>query len=119
MNRKIALTLVLLVASAAALSYAASKFAILPLDLKSYLELQEQASPLFDMLMQGISYLGETEVVMALTAIAVVIFALQRLWLEAIFMLATASNVLLTFMLKELVHRARPAPCQWRSKSVQ
>jgi len=109
-NRKIALTLMLMVASAVALSYAASKFTILPLDLKSYLELQEQASPPFTLLMQGVSYLGETEVAVALTVIAVAIFALQRLWLEAIFMLATASNVLLTFMLKELVHRARPAP---------
>jgi undecaprenyl-diphosphatase len=107
-NRKIAITLVLLVASAVALSYAASKFTILPLDLKSYLELQEQASPLFNMLMQGVSYLGETEVAMALTVMAVAILALRHLWLEAIFMLATASNVFLTFVLKELIHRARP-----------
>jgi len=107
-NRKIAITLVLLVSSAVALSYAASKFTILPLDLKSYLELQEQASPLFNMLMQGVSYLGETEVAMALTVMAVAILALRHLWLEAIFMLATASNVFLTFVLKELIHRARP-----------
>jgi hypothetical protein len=91
-NRKIALTLVLLAASAIALSYAASKITILPLDLKSYLELQEQASPLFNMLMQGVSYLGQAEVAMALTAIAVAIFAFQRLWLEAIFMLAKGAH---------------------------
>ena len=110
MNRKIALTLMLMVASAVALSYAASKFTILPLDLKSYLELQEQASPPFTLLMQGVSYLGETEVAVALTVIAVAILAFRRLWLEAIFMLATASNVFLTFVLKELIHRARPTP---------
>jgi membrane-associated phospholipid phosphatase len=110
MNRKITLALMLLVASAVVLSYAASRFPILPLDLKSYWELQEEASPLFNMLMQGASYLGETEVAISLLAIAVAIFAIQRLWLEAIFMLATASNVFLTVLLKEIIHRARPTP---------
>jgi undecaprenyl-diphosphatase len=95
---------------AIALSYAASKFPVLPLDLKSYQELQEEASPLFDELMQGVSYLGEASMAMALTVIAVFTFALRRQWLEAIFMLATTSNVLLTFGLKELIHRARPFP---------
>jgi membrane-associated phospholipid phosphatase len=109
MNKRVALLLVLLFASAIILSYAASKFTILPLDRKSYWELQEQASPLFDMLMQGVSYFGEPKMAMALTVIAVMIFALQRLWLEAIFMVAAASNVLLTFLLKDLIHRARPA----------
>jgi undecaprenyl-diphosphatase len=61
------------------------------------------------MLMQGVSYSGEPKMAMALTVIAVVIFALQRLWLEAIFMVAAASNVLLTFLLKDLIHRPRPA----------
>jgi membrane-associated phospholipid phosphatase len=107
-NRKIVLALVLMLASAIALSYAASRYPVLPLDLKSYEELQEQASPFFDELMQGVSYLGEALMVTVLTIIAVVTFALRRQWLEAIFMLATTSNVLLTFVLKELIHRARP-----------
>lgn len=110
MNRKIVLALVLMLASAIALSYAASKYPVLPLDLKSYQELQEQANPFFDELMQGISYLGETSMVTTLTIIAVVTFALRRQWLEAIFMMATTSNVLLTLALKELIHRARPYP---------
>jgi len=42
--------------------------------------------------------------------IAVVTFALRQQWLETIFTLATTSNVLLTFSLKELIHRARPFP---------
>ena len=107
-NRKFALAFGLMLAFAVVLSYAASKFPVLPLDLKSYQELQEQASPLFDELMQGVSYLGEASMATALTVIAVLTFALRRQWLEAIFMLATTSNVLLTFGLKELIHRARP-----------
>jgi membrane-associated phospholipid phosphatase len=109
-NRKIALAFGLMLAFAIALSYAASKFPVLPLDLKSYQELQEEASPLFDELMQGVSYLGETSMAMALTVIAVFTFALRRQWLEAIFMIATTSNVFLTSALKELIHRARPFP---------
>ena len=42
------------------LSYAAARFPVLPFDLKSYEELQEQASPLFDILMQGVSFLWRT-----------------------------------------------------------
>ena len=110
MNRKIALAFGLMLAFAITLSYAASKFPVLPLDLKSYHELQEQASPLFDALMQGVSYLGEASMATALTVIAVVIFALRRQWLEAIFMLATISSLLLAFGLKELIRRARPFP---------
>lgn len=37
-------------------------------------------------------------------------FGLRHQWTEAIFMFATISNVLVTFALKELIHRARPFP---------
>ena len=110
MNRKIALIFLLLLALAIVLSYAASKFTVLPFDLKSYHELQEEASPPFKVLMQTVSYLGETAVAVALTTIAVSIFALRRQWLEAFFMLATTSNIFLTFALKDFIHRARPFP---------
>ena len=82
----------------------------MPLDLKSYEELQEQASPLFDRLMEWVSALGELPIAMALTAIAMVTFAIRRQWLEAVFMLATTSSVLMAFLLKELIHRTRPLP---------
>ena len=62
------------------------------------------------MLMEGVSYLGELEFALALTAIAMLIFAIQRKWLEAIFMLATTSSVLLVFVLKDLIQRPRPFP---------
>ena len=99
-----------MLAFAILLSYAAARFPVLPFDLKSYEELQEQASPLFDRLMKGVSDLGELAIAMALTAIAMATFALRRQWLEAIFMLATTSSVLLTFVLKDLIQRTRPFP---------
>jgi len=110
LNRKIALIFLLLLAVAIVLTYAASKFTVLPFDLLSYHELQEEASPPFNVLMQTVSNLGETTVAAALITIAVSIFALRRQWLEAIFMLATTSSLFLTLALKDLIHRARPFP---------
>jgi membrane-associated phospholipid phosphatase len=109
-NQEIALAFVLLLVIAIVLSYAASKFAVLPLDLKSYHELREEASPSFNMLMQGVSFLGDAAAATALVIFAVTIFVIRRQWLEAIFMLATTSNILITLTLKELIHRARPFP---------
>ena len=110
MNRNILLAFVLLLLLALLLSYAAARFPILPFDMKSYEELQEQASPHFDEIMRWISALGELSIAMALTAIAMLTFALRRQWLEAIFILATISSVLLVLVLKDLVQRSRPFP---------
>ncbi len=110
MDRKIAFVFVMMLAFAILLSYAAAKFPVLPLDLKAYEELKEQASPLFDRLMEFVSAIGEMAIAMALTAIAIVTFAVRRHWIEAIFMLVTTSSVLLAFVLKELIHRTRPFP---------
>ncbi len=100
----------LMIALAISLSYAAARFPVLPFDLKSYEELREEASPLFDRLMEGVSSLGEPAIAIALTAIAMVAFAIRRKWLEAIFILAATSGALLAFVLKELIHRTRPFP---------
>jgi len=110
LNRKIARAFMLMLAFAMLLSYAASRFQVLPFDQKSYEELQEEASPLFDILMKGVSYLGELSIATTLIVIAMLTFAARRQWLEAIFILATASSALLAFVLKELVHRTRPFP---------
>ncbi len=110
MNREIAKAFVLMLIFAIVLSYAASKFTVLPFDLKSYHELREEASPIFGTLMQMVSYLGETTAAATLTIIAMAIFALRRQWIEAIFILATTSSVLITFALKDIVHRTRPFP---------
>jgi membrane-associated phospholipid phosphatase len=109
-NRSIAIAFVLLLSFAILLSYAASRFQVLPFDLKSNEELQEQASPLFDSLMRVVSAIGDSAIAMTLTAIAMLTFAMRRQWLESIFMLATTSSVLLAFVLKELIHRTRPIP---------
>jgi undecaprenyl-diphosphatase len=109
-NRNIAIAFVLLLLLALLLTYAAARFPVLPFDSKSYEELQEQAGPLFDGLMRGVSALGEPAIAMTLTAIAMLIFAIRRQWLEAVFMLATTSSALLAFVLKELIHRTRPFP---------
>jgi len=109
-NRNILLAFLLLLLLALLLSYAAARFPILPFDMKSYEELQEQASPHFDEIMRWISALGELSIAMALTAIAMLTFALRRQWLEAIFILATISSVLLVLVLKDFVQRSRPFP---------
>ena len=118
MNRKIALVFVMMLAFAILLSYAAAKFPVLPLDLKTYEELKEQANPLFDILMKWVSDLGEVAIAMALTAIAMVTFAVRRHWIEAVFMLATTSSVLLAFVLKELIHRTRPFPLNQNATGI-
>ena len=107
-----------MLAFAILLSYAAAKFPVLPLDLKTYEELKEQANPLFDILMKWVSDLGEVAISMALTAIAMVTFAVKRHWIEAIFMLATTSSVLLAFVLKELIHRTRPFPLDQNATGI-
>lgn len=110
MNRNIQVAFVVLLLFALLLTYAAARFPVLPFDLKSYEEVKEHASPLFDMLMNWVSAPGEVAFALALNAIAMLIFALRRKWLEAIFMLATTSSVLLALVLKELIHRTRPYP---------
>lgn len=110
MNRNIAIAFVLLLIFALLLSYAASRLAILPFDLKSNEELQEQASPLFDSIMKGVSALGDFAIAPTLVALAVLTFAIRRQWLESIFMLATTSSVLLDLVLKLVIQRTRPFP---------
>jgi hypothetical protein len=93
-----------LLAIAIALSYAAGKFTILPLDLESYYELQEEASPSFNMMMHGVSALGELALSMGLTMIIVLAFAVRRQWLEAIFMLATTITALVFLLISYIRH---------------
>jgi undecaprenyl-diphosphatase len=109
-NRKIAIVLGFMLALAISLTYAATRFPVLPFDQKSYEELKEQANPLFDWLMKWVSELGDEAFAVALTTIAMATFALRHKWLEAIFILATTSSVLLAFVLKDLIQRTRPFP---------
>ncbi len=109
-DKDIAKLIAMLLAFSILLTFAASKFAVLPFDLKSYHELQEEASPLFSTLMQMVSYLGETKPAATMVIIAAAIFALQRRWIEAIFIIATTSSTLIAFALKDIVQRTRPFP---------
>ncbi len=110
MDRRIDIALILLLAFSIVLSYAAYKYTVLPFDQASYNEFHEEPRPLFGILMLYVSSLGYSPVPEALTIVAIAAFALRRQWLEAIFMLATASNTLLAFALKVIIHRARPFP---------
>lgn len=100
----------LTLAFAISLSYAAARFPVLPFDQKTYEELKEQTSPLFESLMTWVSALGEVMIAVLLTAIAMAMLAMRRHWLEAIFMLLTTSSVLLALVLKEAIRRTRPFP---------
>ncbi len=108
MNRKIVLVFALLLSLSIAFSYAVYKFSVFPFDQASYKELREETWPLFGILMLYVSSLGYSPIPMVLTLAAMLIFAFQRLWLEAIFMLVTTSNVFLAYALKDIIHRARP-----------
>ena len=110
LKRSITVAFVILLLFAFSITYAANKFPVLPFDLMSYHELREEANPAFDILMQAVSYLGETPVAASLMALTVALFVSRRQWTEAVFMLATASSSLLTFILKDVIHRARPFP---------
>lgn len=110
MKRSTKVAFFILLLLALSITYAASKFLFLPFDLKSYHELREESNPAFGILMQGVSNLGETPVAASLMVFTVALFASRRQWTEAIFMLATASGSLLAFILKDIIHRARPFP---------
>jgi membrane-associated phospholipid phosphatase len=110
MNRKIVIAFMLLLALSIAFSYAAYKFPVLPFDQASYNELHEEPRPLFGILMQDVSMLGNMPAPLVLTFMAVAFFAFRRQWLEAFFMLLVTSNVLLAFALKDIIHRTRPFP---------
>ncbi len=96
-----------------ALSFIAreSTILLLPIDLISYFEIQEEASPFFHVLMLSVSALGEFGIAASLTILIACIFAFRRQWLEAIFVvIAAISSTLLSFALKYLIQRPRPFP---------
>ena len=92
MKRSITVAFVILLLFAFSITYAASKFPVLPFDLMSYHELQEEANPAFDILMQAVSYIGETPVAALLMALTIALFVSRQQWTEAVFMLATSSS---------------------------
>jgi undecaprenyl-diphosphatase len=110
-DKKIEIAFVLLLALSIGLSYAAYKFPVFPFDQALYDELHEETSPLFSILMQAVSSLGNMPASLVLSIMAMAIFAIRSQWQEAIFIfVAAASSVLLAFVLKALIHRSRPFP---------
>jgi undecaprenyl-diphosphatase len=108
MDRKLGALVILLITCAIALSVAAHFFTFFPFDLKITQELKEEQNPVFAQIMQGVSALGETWIEAVLVGIVTGIFLVRRQWPEAVFVLATASSVVLTSVLKVLIGRPRP-----------
>jgi membrane-associated phospholipid phosphatase len=108
MDRRLVLILTMLLLSGIGLSLAAYVFGIFPFDLEVALWVKEFDHPIFIAVMGAVSFLGDGWVpaiqVVAITAIC----AFRKKWLEAVFVVATLSAVLLAEILKVLVGRPRP-----------
>ena len=108
MDRKIETVILLLLACGIGLSIAAHIFAVFPFDLKVTHEIQEVQNPVFAAIMEAISALGGPFFEAVLIGSATLFFLVHRMRTEAVFVLATASSVVLTGILKVLVGRPRP-----------
>jgi membrane-associated phospholipid phosphatase len=108
MDRRLGLILVLLLASGSALSVAAHVFAVFPFDLEVTHELQEEDNPVVTAVMAAVSYLGDGWIPVILVGVVMALCLIRRKRLEAVFVLATLSSVLLASALKVLVGRPRP-----------
>jgi undecaprenyl-diphosphatase len=108
MDRNVKHVLFLMAACALGLSVAAHVFAVFPFDLRISHELQEMKNPVLAQVMQDVSILGETWIAVILIGSVSVFFVTRRQFLKAGFVLATASNFVLTSVLKVLVARPRP-----------
>ncbi len=90
------------------LSLAAHFFAVFPFDLKITDELREENNPVFSLIMQEVSAIGETVMGILMIGAATAFFLIRRRWLEAGFTLFTASNFVITAILKIVIARPRP-----------
>lgn len=108
MDKRLLTMLLMLLVCGIALSLAAHIFAVFPFDLKITHELQEKNGPVFSGTMNCVSALGEPLFQVVLIGVITALFVFRRMWIEAIFVIATTSSVLLTSVLKILVGRPRP-----------
>jgi membrane-associated phospholipid phosphatase len=108
MDKRLLTMLLMLLVCGIALSLAAHIFAVFPFDLKITHELQEEDGPVFSGTMKCVSALGEPLFQVVLIGFVTALFLFRRMWIEAIFVIATTSSVLLTSVLKILVGRPRP-----------
>jgi len=97
-----------MLACAIVFSFTAHIFAVFPFDLKISHELQEEKNPVFALVMQGVSAIGDTWIGIVMIGAVSAFYIARRQLLEAGFILATLSNFVLTSVLKVLVARPRP-----------
>jgi undecaprenyl-diphosphatase len=108
MDRKLVVILVLLFASASALTLAAYAFGVFRFDLFVSLLIRRQDHPVFAALMTAVSFLGDGWVPVFMVFVVAAICALKRKWIEATFVIATLSSGILAGMLKTIIGRPRP-----------
>jgi membrane-associated phospholipid phosphatase len=108
MDRRLGALVILLVACAVVLTAAAHFFSVFPFDLKISEEIQEQQNPVFALTMLWVSEPGNIWAEAFLIGAVTVIFLVRCQRVEALFVLATTSAILLTAVLKVLVGRPRP-----------
>ena len=108
MDKRLLSMLLMLLACGIALSLAAHVFAVFPFDIKITHELQEKEGLVFSGSMKYVSALGEPLFQTVLIGFVAAVFAFRRMYIEALFVLATTSSVLLTSVLKILIIRPRP-----------
>jgi membrane-associated phospholipid phosphatase len=108
MDQRIKTVFFLMLACAIALSFTAHIFAVFPFDLKISHELQEEKNPVFALVMQGVSAIGDTLAGIVIIGAVSAFYIARHQLLEAGFILATLSNFVLTSFVKVLVARPRP-----------
>jgi membrane-associated phospholipid phosphatase len=108
MERKVKTLYILMLASAIALSLVAHFFVVFPFDLKITHELQEEKNPVFVVVMQGVSALGETWAGIMLAGAVSAFYLVRHQLLKAGFIIVTLSSFVFIALLKVLVARPRP-----------
>jgi membrane-associated phospholipid phosphatase len=108
MDRRVKTLYFLMLVSAVALSLAAHFFVVFPFDLKITHELQEEDNPVFVLVMQGVSAIGEIQVGILLAGVVSAFYIIRQRLPEACFILVTLSSFVLIALIKVLVARPRP-----------
>ncbi len=108
MDRRLVLILALLIVSGTALSLAAYIFGVFPFDLRVERWLSGFNHPVFIAAMGLVSIPGNGWYPIIPVAVIVAVCALKKKWIEAAFVIATLSAILLDAILKVLVGRPRP-----------
>ncbi|MDD1648324.1 MAG: phosphatase PAP2 family protein [Methanomicrobiales archaeon] len=109
MDRRLAIILLLLLASGTALTLAAYEFGVFKFDLQIAAMLRDLEAPVFEALMAAISFLGDGWVPVIIVLAVAAFWAFRKGWLEAAFVIATLSAGVLAGVLKVLVGRPRPS----------